>query len=209
MGHVVLLGDSIFDNASYVPGKPPVIEQTRRTLPVGWNATLLAVDGNVTADVPGQLKRLPADITHLFVSAGGNDALGASGVLGEPACTVGDAMNVLDGVLAEFRDDYRRMLDTVLQAGKPTCVCTIYDSIPDLGRAEQAALTHFNDVILREAIRVGVLVIDLRQVCNQRDDYSSVSRIEPSVGGGAKIAAAIVAVTTGHDFASGRCAIYR
>ena len=29
MNHVVLLGDSIFDNASYVPGKPPVIEQLR------------------------------------------------------------------------------------------------------------------------------------------------------------------------------------
>ena len=26
MSHVVLLGDSIFDNAAYVPGQPPVIE---------------------------------------------------------------------------------------------------------------------------------------------------------------------------------------
>ena len=36
MGHVILLGDSIFDNARYVPGGPSVIEQLRRALPDGW-----------------------------------------------------------------------------------------------------------------------------------------------------------------------------
>src|SRR5437763_7003051 len=81
MSHVVLLGDSIFDNAAYVPGRPPVVEQLRRALPAGWRATLLAVDGHTTADVAGQLARLPADATHLVVSVGGNDALGASAVL--------------------------------------------------------------------------------------------------------------------------------
>ena len=50
MKHVVLLGDSIFDNASYVPGQPPVIEQLRSQLPPSWAATLLAVDGDVTED---------------------------------------------------------------------------------------------------------------------------------------------------------------
>jgi hypothetical protein len=70
MGHVVLLGDSIFDNARYVPGRPPVVEQLRRYLPPGWRASLLAVDGHGTADVPSQLARLPADATHLFVSTG-------------------------------------------------------------------------------------------------------------------------------------------
>ena len=34
MGHVVLLGDSIFDNAWYVPNRPPVIEQL-----AGFHAT--------------------------------------------------------------------------------------------------------------------------------------------------------------------------
>ena len=55
MGHVVLFGDSIFDNARYVPDRPPVIEQVRRSLPSGWRATLLAVDGHVTSDVQRQL----------------------------------------------------------------------------------------------------------------------------------------------------------
>ena len=32
MKHIVLLGDSIFDNAAYVGGGPDVIEQLRSTL---------------------------------------------------------------------------------------------------------------------------------------------------------------------------------
>ncbi len=39
MSHVVLLGDSNFDNARYVPGEPAVVEQLRRSLPRGWHAT--------------------------------------------------------------------------------------------------------------------------------------------------------------------------
>ena len=75
MGHVILLGDSIFDNARYVPDRPPVIEQVRMSLPAGWKATLLARDGHVTSDVPAQLSGL-REPSHLFLSVGGNDALG-------------------------------------------------------------------------------------------------------------------------------------
>jgi hypothetical protein len=92
MGHVVLLGDSIFDNARYVPDRPPVVEQVRRALPVGWRAALLAVDGHTAEDVPGQLAQIPADASHLFVSAGGNDALGESSLLSEAAYSVGEAL---------------------------------------------------------------------------------------------------------------------
>lgn len=50
MGHVVLPGDSIFDNAAYVRG-PDMAAQLRAALPDGWRATLLAVDGAVTTCV--------------------------------------------------------------------------------------------------------------------------------------------------------------
>src|SRR3954468_2790312 len=74
--HVVLLGDSIFDNKSYVGAGPAVIDQLRRELPSGWQATLLAVDGRTASEVAHQLRGLPRDASHLVVSAGGNDALG-------------------------------------------------------------------------------------------------------------------------------------
>ena len=44
-GHIVLLGDSIFDNGSYVPGGVSVIEHVRQKLPANSRASLMAVDG--------------------------------------------------------------------------------------------------------------------------------------------------------------------
>src|SRR5262245_48578622 len=209
MGHVVLLGDSIFDNARYVPGEPAVIDQVRSALPAGWSATLLAVDGHVTQHVAEQLQRLPADTTHLFVSVGGNDALGESGLLSRPAATVGEALGIISRALSRFRDAYRAMLRAVTAAGKPTAVCTVYDSIPGLGHAEITALAAFNDAILREAFAARLPVLDLRLVCDRPTDYSAVSPIEPSSTGGAKIARLIAEVATSHDFSGQRTMVFR
>jgi hypothetical protein len=208
MSHVVLLGDSIFDNARYVPGRPPVVEQVRRGLPAGWKATLLAVDGHTVEDIAVQLPRVPADASHLVVSIGGNDALGAGGLVREPAATVGDALALLSETLAAFRAEYVTMLRSVLGLGKPVVVCTVYDAIPILSPAERAGLAGFNEVILRSAFAAGVPVIDLRLVCTEEGDYSPMSPIEPSVVGGAKIAEAIVRAVTGHDFAARRCCVW-
>ena len=208
MSHVVLLGDSIFDNARYVPDRPPVVEQVRRGLPAGWKATLVAVDGHTVEDVAAQLPRAPADASHLVVSVGGNDALAAGGLLREPAATVGDALATLGETLAAFRSEYAAMLRSVLDTGKPVAVCTVYDAIPVLGAAERAGLVGFNEVILRSAIAAGLPVIDLRLVCTEEGDYSPLSPIEPSVVGGAKIAGAIVRAVTGHDFAARRCSVW-
>src|SRR5213080_1875139 len=65
MKHIVLLGDSIFDNGHYTMGGPDVISQVRQLLPAGWQASLLAVDGSTTEDVPSQLHRMPPDASHL------------------------------------------------------------------------------------------------------------------------------------------------
>ena len=73
--HVVLLGDSVFDNARYVAPGPDVAAQLRAVLPAGWRATLRAVDGATTSGLAAQLRAIPADATHLVVSVGGNDAL--------------------------------------------------------------------------------------------------------------------------------------
>ena len=85
VGHVVLLGDSIFDNATYVAGAPDVLRQVRQRLPSGSRATLAAVDGSTIGDVQRQLRRVPEDATHLVLSVGGNDALGSSDFLEAPA----------------------------------------------------------------------------------------------------------------------------
>lgn len=201
MSHVVLLGDSIFDNDRYVPGGPSVIEHLRRALPHGWRATLLARDGAGIAELERQVERLPADATHLVVSVGGNDALDHSGlILHEPAGSFAEVLTKLAEVQEQFRRDYRGVLERVLGLGKATAVCTVYDAIPGLDPAERAGLCLFNDVILREAFRAGVPVIDLRLVCTDAADYSRTSPIEPSVAGGGKIARAVARLVTGYDF---------
>ena len=114
MPHVVLLGDSIFDNARYVPGHPPVIEQVRRSLPKGWTATLLAVDGHTTEDVAGQLAECPKEATHLVVSVGGNDALSESQRSSTSrARTVGEALAQMGEIRERFRTSYEAMLEVV------------------------------------------------------------------------------------------------
>ena len=199
MGHIVLLGDSIFDNGVYVPGEPDVVKQLRGALPDGWSATLCAVDGAVTRGVPGQLARIPANATHLVVSVGGNDALGESYLLSAGVRLVGEAVLMLAEAQERFARNYADMLESVLGLELPTAVCTIYDtpsSAPNQ-RVIRSALALFNDIIMRAAFSRGLPLIDLRLICNEDDDYANP--IEPSAKGGSKIAAAIASLVTGGD----------
>ncbi|HEY8563864.1 MAG TPA: SGNH/GDSL hydrolase family protein [Beijerinckiaceae bacterium] len=210
-GHVVLLGDSIFDNGAYVrAGEPDVVAQLRADLPAGWRASLAAIDGAVTADVARQLSSVPSDASHLVVSVGGNDALRASGVIEERLGSMAEALARLDGIREAFARAYEAMLAALLAAGKPAAVCTVYDpSYPDPRRQRLAvtALAAINDVILRLAIGRGLPVIDLRLVSNEPADYANP--IEPSARGGEKIAASIASLVLNHDFAAGRTAVFR
>jgi hypothetical protein len=200
MSHVVLLGDSIFDNARYVPGGPSVIDHLRRCLPAGWRASLLGRDGAGTVEVPRQLAQVPADASHLILSVGGNDALDHSGlILHEPAASFAEVLSRLLDIQEQFRQDYRGVLRALLNLGKPAAVCTVYDAIPGLEPAERAGLSLFNDVILREAFRAGIPVIDLRLVCTEAADYAGSSPIEPSAVGGGKIARVVARLVTEHD----------
>jgi hypothetical protein len=191
MPHVVLLGDSIFDNAAYVRGGPDVVRQLRDILPADWSASLLAVDGAVTRGVAGQLTRMPEGATNLVVSVGGNDALGASGMLRTAVRSVAEAVSLLAQAQDRFARDYDKMADAVLARGLPTALCTIYDTPPSAPdhRIIKAALSLFNDRISRAAFSRGLPLIDLRLICSEEADYANP--IEPSVQGGAKIAAAI------------------
>lgn len=205
MKHLILLGDSIFDNAVYVPGEPAVIDQLNSLLGNDARATMLAVDGHVTTHVPGQARAIPADATHLFVSVGGNDALGAAHVLHHDG-SAQEVLHELAAIQKAFRTAYSQMLEALLQRDLPLTVCTVYDAVPDMEvnmhDSAAAALSLFNDVIMREATSRRLAVIDLRSVCHAREDYSTLSPIEPSAIGGGKISRAIHQVCMHHDFAN-------
>jgi hypothetical protein len=209
MKHVVLLGDSIFDNKAYVGDGPDVIKQVSEALPDGWTATLAARDGAMISDIKGQLATMPSDATHLVVSIGGNDALQEKDLIEEKARSVAEVLDKLAKIKAAFKKDYGAMLEVTVARKLPVAVCTIYEARyddPTTRKIAGAGLTVFNDVIMREAFARGLPVVDLRLTFDDDADYAN--DIEPSVKGGAKIARAIATLVTTHDFTRRRSEIY-
>jgi lysophospholipase L1-like esterase len=209
MNHLVLLGDSVFDNARYVNGGLAVIDRLQDQLPEGWKATLLAIDGNVTTDVPRQIDSIPDDATHLVVSMGGNDALNASGILSDSADSVAEVLGKLAVVSQTFERNYLEVLGALQRRKLPLILCTIYyPRFPDpyLQKLAVTALTIFNDVIVRAAFSAGAPLLDLRLICNEDADYAN--EIEPSAAGGEKITRAIWQAITEHDFSTPRTAAF-
>ena len=196
MTHIVLLGDSIFDNRSYTGAQPDVVTHLRTLLPKGARATLLAVDGATTRSIARQGAEIPGDATHLVVSVGGNDALSHSDLLHAPATFTADPLRLLVQRIDRFEADYRAAVQPVLSVGLPTTLCTIYNGAltePDEAARARVALMLFNDVIVRVAVEHHASLIDLRLVCNESTDYANP--IEPSGPGGMKIAKSIARVT--------------
>lgn len=198
--HLVLLGDSIFDNASYTGGKPDVIAQLRKVIPRDWKATLLARDGATTEGIPSQLQKLPADATHMVLSVGGNNALMQQHLLRSPASSTGGALMMLGNAVREFEAAYRQVITQCLTRRLPLTICTIYNGNfedQQYQRVVQLAIALFNDAILRTATEQRLNVIDLRLVCARPEDYANA--IEPSSEGAAKIARTILATMNGTD----------
>lgn len=209
MAHIVLLGDSIFDNIAYTGDALDVISHLKNSIPQDWQATLKAVDGSVAENVSGQLLNIPNDSTHLFVSVGGNNAIMNSDVLGLQVDSSAEAFNILSDRVSDFEFHYREMLKNVVSRNLPTTVCTIYyPNFPEplMQKISVAALSSFNDVIIRNAVLSNIPILDLRLICSEESDYAN--EIEPSGKGGQKIAAKILEVTENHDFSNKKTVIY-
>lgn len=210
MAHLTLLGDSIFDNNAYVGenGKD-VITHLRELSPDNWQSTLCAVDGNVVENVPRQLIGAPRETTHFFISVGGNNAIMNADILGINVSSSAEVFDLLSNRVSSFEFHYRKMLENVLQLNLPTTVCTIYyPRFPDpvFQKIAVAALSSFNDVIIKQAILYGIPILDLRLICNEDDDYAN--EIEPSSKGGKKIVAKILEVMENHNFSNKSTIIY-
>ena len=202
--HILLLGDSIFDNAEYVADGFSVSRHLRIRVP-DWKTTLLAADGSVTSDLVNQLQKIPSDASYLFISVGRNDALNCVRTANSPLCDVGSALhhlglarnnlkafNRLDSARINFQQEYHTMLKQVVATNVPVAVCTICNSSPGLGDEEKSAIALFNDIILQEAVAFKLPVIDLHITCNEAVDYSPISPIELSHKGGIKITLAVI-----------------
>ncbi len=193
--HLVLAGDSIFDNDGYVLGEAGVIEQLRCTLPPTYAASKVAVDGDCIRHVKNQIADLPSNATDLIVSVGGNDARFHSALLSKikHPSELGTLLSV---PLDEFMLGYRLMLEAAKATGLKIYVCTIYTAVPfedPIWRQfAPLAIGKFNEVIMAEASAHEIPVLHLEEVCTETNDFSMVSPIEPSNQGGQKIVNHIV-----------------
>ena len=208
MTHIVLAGDSIFDNMAYVNQGQAVIELLTKKSNGDFKATLVAEDGAVTSDLARQFDQMPPDMTHLYISSGGNDALESAYLLAENVSTAFEAMGIFAKVVEEFQRQYRSMLNNAVTRAGNIVLCSIYDSIPGYDKEPLTALKLFNEVILREAFAFGLPVMDLRLICEEPEDYSSISPIEPSGQGGDKISDVIVNLLRQHNFSTGTSTIW-
>ena len=191
MEHIVLLGDSVFDNKSYVGLSPSVIEHLEGMIPRDWSATLCAVDGTTISEIQSQIPEVPSEATCLFVSVGGNDAIDNAHLLTEMTKPGPVLLAELEAISDKFRNDYKRAIDSVCSLKKPVYLCTIYNGNleSNIAAAAKAAVAIFNDKIYSVANEKGLVTIDLRGICNMPADYATP--IEPSVIGGKKIAKSI------------------
>ena len=87
-------------------------------------------------------------------------------------------------------------------------VVLLGDSICDNAAyvAAETALAIINDRITRAAFARNLPLMDLRLVWDEDSDFANP--IEPSVHGGAKIAAAIATLILEHDFGRMRSGVY-
>jgi hypothetical protein len=93
MHHLVLIGDSILDNAAYAAGGPAVITHLQRQLPDGWRASLGAgwdrvrnsdqvtvLRGHwdlVCIEISsGRARRMPPEFLAAYITAGGAGSIG-------------------------------------------------------------------------------------------------------------------------------------
>jgi len=197
-GHLILLGDSVFDNGVYVqPGQLDVTSHLNAKLKSkGWTIDVRAVDGDVVSNIEGQLGFKPIPKPCWFVlSVGGNDALGHIEILQEPVPggTMASALMRFRAIKENFREQYTHALDLILDHQQPLIACTIYNPKfpePDLQELAEIALSFFNDVITEEALRRNVPIIELRDVCS--DPSAFANTIEPSEIGGDLITNAIL-----------------
>ena len=204
---LILLGDSIIDNAAYVrAGEPDVPMQIQAA--TGGAVDMRAVDGAVTADVLNhQTPKRPLTGAGVLLSSGGNDALQRVDLIATPhARKPIELLTEFYAVREAFRAHYAALLDAILAGfdgpAARVLVLTIYNPRFDVdfgeGAAEaalqpaaEAALSLYNDVIQMEARARGCALIELRALCDADADFANP--IEPSAIGGAKIAAAVAA----------------
>jgi hypothetical protein len=197
---LVLLGDSILDNAPYTMPEPDTTAHLQRLLGPRWSVHRLAQDGAKMSDVRFQLRALTTPPAAAVLSIGGNDAGEHIGLLERRASAAAEILHELLIIADDFGRRYEAVARAVAERVPRTLLCTIYEvqlEPPPYARLARVPLAVLNDRIVRTGARLGLDILELRSVCTEPGDF--VLQIEPSAQGAARIASAIAAVLDGAE----------
>eukprot|EP01084_Bolivina_argentea_P135312 238461_1 len=209
--HIALIGDSIFDNITYVrDNDPDVVQQLKHKITdLNWTANNYAVDGAITEEImSNQLHTIPKDVTTIIVSSGGNDGLNS---LYELTSNLSNWLPWnFTRLLWKTRQDFQHVYSNTLQSltqrfpnSKIICCTIYYPMFTEYSGIIQAVsnigVNIMGSVIINSALKYGnIPVIDLRYIFDKKEDYAN--SIEPGVPGGDKITNNIIHIVKNHDF---------
>jgi lysophospholipase L1-like esterase len=175
---VILMGDSVLNNANYVPSGKSVYDRLKTKLSKVIN---VSKDGATINDLYGQLDKIPVDLnnsnTYIFISAGGNDILNKRTELSST-----EIRRLFDSYM-----EFLKALRTKLGSAKINILNLYLPSNPRY-QSYKTSVEQWNQLINQSSSKVGEMynVIDLYGLLTSPDDF--VYDIEPSESSSDKIA---------------------
>jgi lysophospholipase L1-like esterase len=175
--NVILMGDSVLNNANYVPSGKSVYDRLKTKLSKVIN---VAKDGATINDLYGQLDKIPVDLnksdTYIFISAGGNDILNKRTELSS-----NDIRRLFD-MYMEFLKALRTKLGSV-----NVNIINLYLPTNPRYQSYKTSVEQWNKLINESSNKVGEMynIVDLYALLTSPNDF--VYDIEPSESASDKI----------------------
>ena len=185
---IVLLGDSILKNNSYVPDGKAVDNIIEERNNKNIELYSLAENNSKIVDVYSQINKIPLDInnksTTIFLSSGGNDIL---------SFYVDQHGDITDtGFLNTMLAAYKKLVKAI-QTRMDLCQIVLLDVYyPTCNQFAQykPILEEWNSLIATYARENSLGLLQISQIVTSNDDFTL--GIEPSEKGGEKIAQSIL-----------------
>jgi lysophospholipase L1-like esterase len=175
------MGDSVLNNANYVPSGKSVYDRLKTKLSKVIN---VAKDGATINDLYGQLDKIPVDLnksdTYIFISAGGNDILNKRTELSS-----NDIRRLFD-MYMEFLKALRTKLGSV-----NVNIINLYLPTNPRYQSYKTSVEQWNKLINESSNKVGEMynIVDLYALLTSPNDF--VYDIEPSESSSDKISSLI------------------
>lgn len=175
---VILMGDSVLNNANYVSAGNSVYDILKKKLSKVIN---VAKDGATISDLYTQLDKIPVELnntdTYIFISAGGNDILNQRREL-----TSNDIRRLFDTYM-----DFLKALRAKLGSTKINIINLYLPSNPRF-QSYKASIDQWNQLIKQNSNKIGEMynIVDFHSLLTSPDDF--VYDIEPSESASNKIA---------------------